>query len=216
MEMHLVLGKNTERKEIPLFTFILAAVNVLAFLAVEAGGSSLDSEYMIRVGAMYEPAFWGEQEYYRVITSFFLHFGIEHLINNMISLLVLGYALEQSIGKVWFCFIYMISGVFSGLVSVGYHLYKGQEVVSCGASGAIYGLMGALMVLLLIAYNRGNLRLQIPRFALYIAISLYSGAQDPGIDNAAHAGGFAGGAVLCIIMCIMKKIFTERKERVSE
>lgn len=213
--MHMVLGKGTEENKIPLLTFILAAVNVAAFLAVEAGGSSLDSEYMIRVGAMYEPAFWQDQEYYRVITCFFLHFGIEHLINNMIALLVLGYSLEQSIGKGWFCLIYMGSGVFSGLVSAGYHFYTGQEVVSCGASGAIYGLMGALMGLLIV-YNRGDLRLQIPRFALYIAISLYSGAQDPGIDNAAHAGGFAGGLVLCIIMCIMKKIFTKRKEQVSE
>lgn len=211
----MVLGKDTEENKIPLCTLILAAINVAAFLAVEAGGSSLDSEYMIRVGAMYEPAFWRDQEYYRAITCFFLHFGIEHLINNMIALLVLGYSLEQSIGKGWFCFIYVVSGVFSSLVSAWYHLYTGQEVVSCGASGAVYGLMGALMGLLII-YNRGNLRLQIPRFALYIAISLYSGAQDPGIDNAAHVSGFAGGLVLCIIMCIMKKIFTKRKEQVSE
>ena len=204
------LAEDEKQGKIPVFTFIVVAVNVLAYAVSEIYGSSLDSEHMIRMGAMYEPAFVEGQEYYRIITSFFLHFGAEHLVNNMISLIVLGFALEHAIGKGWFGLIYLGAGLFSGAVSVWYHISEGLQVVSCGASGAIYGLMGALLALLLI-YNRRNLRREIPRFSLYILISLYSGAQDPGIDNAAHVGGFVGGFILCIIMCIVKRF--QRKER---
>lgn len=197
-------------QKIPVLTVVLAVVNVLVFAVTEFFGSSLDSEHMIRMGAMYEPVFFENHEYYRIFSSFFLHFGMEHLMNNMISLVVLGYALEHAIGKGWFGFIYLASGTISGVVSVWYHWRTGQEVVSCGASGAIYGLMGALMVLLIV-YRRRNLRGEAPRFAVYIALSLYSGYQDPGIDGAAHIGGFAAGLILCVIMCMIKRVLIDRK-----
>lgn len=200
----MIMEDRERRENIPVLTSILVVVNVLAFAFTEVSGSSLDAEHMIRMGAMYEPVFAEGHEYYRIITSFFLHFGLVHLVNNMISLLVLGYSLEQAIGKGWFGFIYMVSGVFSGLTSLWYHLHTGQEVVSCGASGAIFGLMGALMVLLVV-HGGSDWRRRLPRFALYIALSLYSGMQDTGIDNAAHIGGFVGGLILCGIMCIVKR-----------
>lgn len=199
---------------LPVLTIVLAAVNVLVFAVTECYGSSLDSDHMIHMGAMYEPVFFGNHEYYRIISSFFLHFGIEHLMNNMLSLVVLGYALEHTIGKGWFGFIYMASGVFSSVVSVWYHWYTGQEVVSCGASGAVYGLMGALMVLLVV-YRR-NLRGELPRFVLYMALSLYAGSRDPGIDGAAHLGGFVGGMVFCAVMCVIKGISKDRKGQKTE
>lgn len=203
------MEKELEHKQrIPVFTVVLVAANVLMYLVTELRGSSLDSDYMIQMGAMYEPAFVEGREYYRIFTHFFLHFGMNHLANNMVSLLVLGYTLEQEIGKGWFAFIYMSSGVIAGLVSVWYHLYTSQDVVSCGASGAIYGLMGVFLILLIC--NRQNLREQIIRFALYSILSIGSGMLDTGIDNAAHIAGFVGGAFLCIIMCIVKR----RKEQV--
>ena len=197
-----------QKQRIPVFTVILVAANVLLYLVAELRGSSLDSDRMIQMGAMYEPAFVEGREYYRIFTHFFLHFGMNHLVNNMVSLLVLGYTLEHEIGRGWFAFIYMCSGVIAGLVSVWYHLYTNQDVVSCGASGAIYGLMGILLILLIC--NRQNLRGQIVRFALYSILSIGSGMLDTGIDNAAHIGGFVGGAFLCVIMCIVKR----RKEQV--
>lgn len=207
------LDQKSERTPIPFITILLVAINVVVYLFVERSGSSLDADHMIQMGAMYEPSFVYQHEYYRIITHFFLHFGFDHLFNNMISLLVLGYALENGIGKGWFAFIYMVSGIFAGAVSVAYNLSVGHDVVSCGASGAIYGLMGALFVLLIVK-NRHNLRGEAPRFAIYIGLSLYSGMQDPGIDNAAHIGGFVGGILLCIVMCICKKLFHLRKGKV--
>lgn len=209
----LKLEENGMSEKFPIITGVLVIINVLVFIAIEFNGSSLDADYMIHVGAMYEPAFWQGHEYYRIVTHFFLHFGFDHLLNNMVSLLVLGYALENGIGRLWYALIYMFSGVFAGLVSVYYHMSEGQQVVSCGASGAIYGLMGALAVMLIVN-RKNNLRREIPRFLLYIALSLYSGRMDPGIDNAAHVGGFAGGILICVIVCMLKKLFTYRKEQV--
>ena len=209
------MEESTGKERFPLITALLIATNVLAFLYTEWQGSTLDADYMIRAGAMYGPAFLGEHEYYRIFTHFFLHFGFEHLLNNMVSLLVLGYALENGIGRLCFGGIYFFSGVFSGLVSAFSLEFSGEgaTVVSCGASGAIYGLMGALLVMLIVN-RKNNLKKQIPRFMLYIALSLYSGNQDPGIDNMAHVGGFVGGILICLMMCILKRIFSYRKEQV--
>lgn len=207
------LKENAGREGIPFITVLFVVANVIMFFHTEMAGSSLDADYMISAGAMYGPAFLEGHEYSRIFTHFFLHFGFEHLAGNMFSLLVLGYALENRIGRGWFCFIYLFSGVFAGLMSVFYNLSAYRERVSCGASGAIYGLMGALLVVL-IANRKNNLQKEAIRFLLYIVLILYSGMQDPGIDNTAHMGGFLGGFLICVVMCIKKKMFTDRKEQV--
>ncbi len=188
-----------EQQPLPIVTILLVLINVVVFLYTEWKGSSLDAEFMIDMGAMYEPAFIEGHEYYRIITHFFLHFGLEHLANNMISLLVLGYTLEQEIGRIRYLFLYMASGVIAGFVSVYVNLYLGENVVSCGASGAIYGLMGALLMLL-IKNRKRIVRGDIMRFGVYLLLSLYSGMQDTGIDNTAHISGVVAGFILCGII----------------
>ena len=147
---------------------------------------------MIQMGAIYDPLVTQNHELFRLITHFFLHFGFGHLFNNMISLLILGYSLEKVTGKIRFIILYFLSGILAGLASIVYNIYIGQETVSCGASGAIYGLMGALLVLLIVG-NRGRLSSEVPRYLLYIG-------QDPSIDNAAHVGGFVAGVLICLVM----------------
>lgn len=189
---------NRSRK-IPLITFILLAINVLVYAYVEFFGSVYDSEYMLNAGALYEPLLVEKHQYYRLITHFFLHFGFDHLVNNMVSLLVLGYSLEMEMGKVRFIILYFLSGILAGITSIVYNIYVGQESISCGASGAIYGLMGALLIMLIVG-NRGKFSSEVPRYLLYIGISIYSGMQDENIDNAAHVGGFVAGVLVCLIM----------------
>ena len=189
---------NRENK-IPVMTLILVLINVAVYLYVEFSGSSYDAEYMIQMGAVYDPLVLQNHEFFRLITHFFLHFGFDHLFNNMISLLILGYSLEQVTGKMRFVILYFLSGILAGVASIVYNIYVGQETVSCGASGAIYGLMGALLVLLIVG-NRGRLSSEVPRYILYIGISIYSGMQDPTIDNAAHVGGFVAGVLICLVM----------------
>lgn len=193
-----------EQQPLPIVTILLVLINVVVYLYTEWKGSSLDAEFMIDMGAMYEPAFIEGHEYYRIITHFFLHFGLEHLANNMISLLVLGYTLEQEIGRIRYLFLYMASGVIAGFVSVYVNLYLGENVVSCGASGAIYGLMGALLMLL-IKNRKRIVRGDIMRFGVYLLLSLYSGMQDTGIDNTAHISGVVVGFILCGIIYRRKK-----------
>ena len=87
-----------QRKRVPVNTGLII-LNLLVFLGVEGTGSALDTNHMLRWGAMYAPDIFQQGEYYRLITSMFLHFGIEHLLNNMLVLFVLGSRLEQVIGK---------------------------------------------------------------------------------------------------------------------
>ena len=152
---------NRSRK-IPLITFVLLAINVLVYAYVEFSGSVYDSEFMLNAGALYEPLLIQNHQYYRLITHFFLHFGFDHLVNNMVSLLILGYSLEMEMGKVRFIILYFLSGILAGITSIVYNIYVGQESISCGASGAIYGLMGALLIMLIVG-NRGKFSSEVPR-----------------------------------------------------
>jgi len=195
-----------EKNQIPVITLILVVLNVLVFGYAEWFGSSQDAEYMIQMGAIYEPLILENNEYYRLITHFFLHFGFEHLINNMISLLILGYSIESVLGKGRFVVLYFLSGILAGVTSIVYNIYVGNEyTVSCGASGAIYGLTGALLILLILG-NRGRRSTEVFRYLLYIGISIYSGMRDASIDHAAHIGGFVVGVVACMIMARKKKM----------
>ena len=194
------------KNKIPVMTLILVAVNVLVYLYVEWNGSSNDVDYMLSMGASYEPYILENHEWYRLITHFFLHFGWDHLFNNMISLLVLGYALEQVMGKLRYTVLYFLSGIVAGVASIAYNIMvTGEYSVSCGASGAIYGLTGALLVLL-IRGNRNRRSSEVPRYLLYLAVSLYSGFQDTSIDNAAHVGVFLAGVVICFFMSKTKQM----------
>lgn len=194
------------QNKIPVITILFVVINVLVYFYVEMNGSSYDSDFMIQMGAVYEPLVVENHEFYRIITHFFLHFGFDHLINNMVSLLVLGYSLENVIGKVRYIFLYFLSGILAGVTSIVYNVYiQGEYAVSCGASGAIYGLMGALLVLLIMG-SRGGRSAEVPRYLVFIGLSLYSGIQDTSIDNAAHIGGFIAGFIICFIMTRKKRM----------
>ena len=199
-------------KKVPWITLLLILANVGVFLYVESTGSSENTDYMLQMGASYEPLIVEQHQYYRLITHFFLHFGWNHLVNNMISLLVLGYATELVLGRVRFLSLYLLSGIGAGAASMWYNLYTGNATVSCGASGAIFGLSGALLILVI----RGNLarrrngdgfggRAEVLRYLVFMALSLYTGFADPSIDHIAHLGGFLCGVILCILMTIGKK-----------
>ncbi len=191
-------------KSVPWVTLILIVINVGVFFFCETKGSSLDTDYMIKMGASYEPLIMDGHEYYRLITHFFLHFGWDHLFNNMISLLVLGYATELVLGRLRFFTLYFLSGIVAGVASLIYNLSSGDPSVSAGASGAIFGLSGALLILV-IRGNRGRRGTEVIRYLIYMALSLYSGFVDPSIDHMAHLGGFVFGALLCLIMTLGKR-----------
>lgn len=197
-----------KENKLPVLTLLLVGINVLVYLYVEWRGSSYDADFMLRMGAVSEPLIIEQHEIYRLVTHFFLHFGFEHLVNNMLSLLVLGYAIENVLGSIRYLILYFLSGILAGAASIVYNISIVHEnTVSCGASGAIYGLTGALLCLLIMGNrNRRRRTTEVPRYLLFIGLSLYSGSQDPTIDNAAHIGGFVVGFVVCLIMTRMKRM----------
>ena len=170
-------------------TIILVVLNVLVFLAVEFTGFSQDTVHMLDWGAAYTPYIVEEGETYRIFTSMFLHFGIEHLINNMLVLFILGSRLERVIGKLRFIVIYFLGGIAGNVVSLLYDLKQGEAAVSAGASGAVFAVMGGMILVVLC--NKGRLEDLSMRQILVLAVfSLYFGFTSSGVDNAAHLGGF--------------------------
>ena len=102
----------------------LIAVNVMVFLLFELIGDTEDTMFMMKHGAVYEPLVVMRGEYYRLLTSMFLHFGASHLMNNMLVLFVLGEKMEQALGHVKYFFFYMASGIFANIISIVVHMEK--------------------------------------------------------------------------------------------
>ena len=180
----------------------LVISNVLVFLAVTLTGGTESTRHMIDSGAAYAPLI-AEGEYYRLFTSMFLHFGIQHLTNNMLLLLFLGDYLERAVGKLRYLVIYLGGGIIGNLCSYLHELFlikTGKApAVSAGASGAIFAAVGAMLVLL--AFRKGKLEdLTFRRMAIMAGLSLVVGFQSSNVDNFAHLGGFFAGAFLMTVL----------------
>lgn len=131
-------------------------------------------------------------EWYRLLTSVFLHGSILHLAFNMYVLVVLGPTLERVLGHVRYTLLFILAGLGGAVAS---YAFSGPMTLSVGASGAIFGLMGALLV----AGRR--LRYDIKMVAALIAINLVIGfVFGAGIDWRAHLGGLVTGAALAAVM----------------
>lgn len=193
-----IIDRMRRRRQKCIMNLIIIAVNVILFLAAEATGGSENTEHMVRLGASYTPLVEGG-EYWRLFTSMFLHFGLAHLLNNMVLLFFLGDYMERFLGKVRYLILYLGGGILGNIFSYWSELQQGRQVVSAGASGAIFAVLGGLVVLLLL--HRGRLEdLSLPRVLLMAALSLYVGFRSAGVDGFAHLGGFLGGALLAAAM----------------
>ena len=183
----------------------LIVINVLVFFLLSVRGDTESGYFVLQYGAMYEPLVTEGHEYYRLITSLFLHFGIQHLLNNMVMLGALGYQLENAIGRIKFLLIYFISGIGGNLCSLYWNVSHGEQVISAGASGAIFGLMGALLYI--VAVNRGRLgRLSGRGMLIMVALSLYFGLTSSGVDNSAHIGGLICGILITVLLYRRKRM----------
>lgn len=188
MKRGIVLENNKKA----LCTTALIVINIGVFFLLSLFGMTEDTMFMLEHGAMYEPYIVEGHEYYRIFTSLFLHFGISHLLNNMVLLGALGWNLEFETGRIKFLIIYFISGLGGNLLSLYMNMKANEMVVSAGASGAIFGLMGALLCVVLKNHGRVG-RLTNRGLLFMVALSLYFGLTSSGVDNAAHIGGLVCG-----------------------
>ena len=179
-------------------TVVLIAVNTAVFLALSVIGMTEDAGFMLQHGAMYAPDILYNGKYYELFTSMFLHFGFSHLMNNMVMLLVIGYSLEPEIGKIRFLFIYLGSGLMGNLVSAWFDVSQGSYAVSAGASGAIFGIVGALLYVAIRNHGRVG-EISTRGLVLMAGLSLYYGFTAQGVDNAAHIGGLISGFLLAVL-----------------
>ena len=183
-------------------TQLLAGINVLVFLAMLTGGAGLwhsSNSVQLAWGANFGPA-TQDGEWWRLGSALFLHFGAVHLALNLWALWDSGQLVERMYGHASFAGIYFSSGFAGNLLSLVAH--KGLAV-SGGASGAIFGVYGALLAFLW--RERSNLRPHEFRWlfwgaAGFAAVTIALGFLVTGIDNAAHIGGFIAGILGGIIL----------------
>lgn len=179
---------------------IIIAANIAVFLVLSILGNTENTQFMLEHGADFAP-FVKEGEYYRLVTSVFLHFGVDHIFNNMLVLLFLGDMLEQCVGKLRYLLIYLGGGVIGNIVSVWFALRSGNFAVSAGASGAVFAVIGALIWLVL--RNKGRLgEYSGRRLILMAVLSVLQGLTAGGVDNCAHIGGLVSGFALALVLCI--------------
>ncbi|MDF2803962.1 MAG: Rhomboid family protein [Anaerocolumna sp.] len=188
---------------------IIVLLNVIIFFISDGLLFGGNADKITSMGALYWPAVFYEKEYYRLFTYMFLHGGISHLVNNMIILLFIGDNLERAVGKIKYMVIYFGAGILAGAASIGYNMLKNISVVSVGASGAIFGVVGALAYIVII--NKGRLEnISTRQIILFVFLSLYGGFTSQGVDNTAHVAGLIAGVLFGIVL------YRRRKKRDTE
>jgi len=183
----------------PYLTYAIITINILMYLLLELiGNGSMDNYSLIQFGALYSP-FVRAGEYYRLVTSAFLHIGLLHLFFNNYVLYVVGTQIENFYGKLKFLIIYLFSAITGALMSMLF-----TNAISAGASGAIFGLLGSLVYFgyHYRIYLGSAMRSQIIPL---IVFNLLLGFLLVGIDNAAHIGGLIGGVVISIAVGVKNK-----------
>lgn len=176
-------------------TLLIVGINIAVFIVLSILGNTEDALFMLNHGAVFVPLVVDGGEYYRIFTSMFLHFGLQHLFYNMLVLIFLGDYLEAALGKIRFLIIYLAGGIAGNLLSIAYELYTREFAVSAGASGAIFSVTGALIYLVLRKKDRVP-GLSGQRLILMAVLTILQGMTAIGIDNEAHIGGLAAGFLL--------------------
>ena len=177
----------------------LVLINVVVFFVMSFYGSTEDVEFMLGHGAMFVPAVLEDGQIYRFFTCMFLHFGFMHLAGNMVVLMFLGDNVERAVGKLKYILIYLLGGMFGSLGSFLYALMYNQGIVSAGASGAIFAMIGAL--LWLVIRNKGKLEdMTTLRMCVLITYALYNGITSENVDMAAHIFGLFGGFLAAVLL----------------
>lgn len=182
----------------PTFTYLFLALNILIFVMMEFAGGTTNEATLMAFGVKSNPEI-DSGEIWRLVTPIFIHIGLLHLFFNSYALWMVGPQVEKLYGSARFVLLYVLTGIAGVTGSYFYH----PDVVSAGASGAIFGLFGVLAVFGL------KYRKTIPPFFKkavgagvlpVIVINLIIGFSVPAIDNSAHISGLLAGALLALLI----------------
>lgn len=173
-------------KKIPYISYIIMAICIIMFV-ITMGGTNL--QILLKYGANLD-ILTKSGDYFRLVSSMFLHMGIFHILFNMYALYIIGPQVEGFFGKWKFVIIYFASGICGSIMSMAFN----PNTISVGASGAIFGLFGALL------YFANNYRGYIgsvikSQIVPVIAINLVLSFMIQGVDIWAHIGGLIGGLI---------------------
>jgi rhomboid protease GluP len=183
-------------------TIALIALNVLVFLAMVASGVSLTQPTIRDVfhwGGDFGPATLDQHQYWRLLTSCFVHFGIIHIGMNMYVLYLIGPFIETVFGRARYLLVYFIAGLAGSIVSVSIH----PMAVGAGASGAIFGLYGAVFGFLLIrrrVLNPAATNSIAKSAGIFVLYNVVYGSVSRTTDLSAHLGGLLAGFLVGMLL----------------
>jgi rhomboid protease GluP len=194
----------------------LIGLNLAMFVVLLSAGADFvrpSSDVLIRLGSNFGPFTWGGQEW-RLLTAAFLHAGIVHIVLNMFALYQGGALVERLYGSGRFLLIYLLAALAGSVASTWYDPLRN----SVGASGAIFGVYGALLVFF--ALRRADFPPSLWKgigtsALLFCGYSLALGAAHPLIDNTAHIGGLLGGALAGLILVRPLNVEARRRPQPS-
>lgn len=176
-------------------TYILVAINIIVFVVLEIMGDTEDGVFMLKNGAMNPYLVLYNHNWYRLFTATFMHFGINHLANNMLLLFLLGQMFERAVGPTRYLGIYLGSGLTGSFLSFFYMCLVGKNDIVAGASGAIFGIVGGMVVVVIV--NKGRYKgISVKRMIFMALLTLYFGFVTAGTDNVGHLGGLIAGIIL--------------------
>lgn len=182
-----------EKQFVPFVTYAFLVINLIVFVLMTLAGGSTEQRVLIAFGAKVNTLIQNG-EVWRLITSTFIHIGIMHLFFNLYALKALGSLAEEIFGHRKFFLIYLLAGLGGSIASFIF-----SSALSAGASGAIFGLLGALVYF---SYKRPNLWKSGLGMNLIVVIlvNIAFGLMVPGIDNYAHMGGLLTGTLITIVI----------------
>jgi len=185
-------------------SLVFILINVVMWVILEYNGGSTDLETLLRFGAINVALIQVTGEYWRIFSSMFLHIGFAHLAYNVFALYIFGSRLEKYINIGQYVVIYIFAGLVGGFCSYGGSLLMGTNTVAAGASGAIYGLLGAILILSK-ASGQSIDGLNAYMMWLIFIFGIVFSVISPSVDVFAHVGGFIGGLIASTPIVILGK-----------
>jgi membrane associated rhomboid family serine protease/Flp pilus assembly protein TadD len=208
----LVHEPQSRRSRVPAWFYLhspsawLIVINTVIFIVTcvySRSFNEINLETLVRFGAAFGPLTLGGQPW-RLLTSTFLHGNILHLAFNMWALLNLGILAEILFGRRTYTLMYFVCGLTASLVSTWWHFHTGNiGVIGVGASGAIFGIAGALIPALALQKNarlRAALKGNLTSISVFVIYTVALGSRQAHIDNSAHLGGLAAGLLLGLVL----------------